>query len=160
MNRPFPRRGEIWSAQLGTPPVRHWVVIVSLDARNSSDRIDSVLVVPFGSGGFEGPTAMRLEAGESGLPQASYLKAHFITTLSKARLVAREARSLSETRMREVVTLIRRAVDPAAPYERRANHQWLRGSSRGPSAEMKAVCIPFQAPSQQRTLRGMRICTN
>ena len=123
MNRPFPRRGEIWSANLGTPPVRHWVLVVSLDARNSSDRIDSVLVVPFGSGGAEGPTALRLESGETGLPQTSYLKGHFITTLPKARLIAREARSLSDSRMREVVTLIRRAVDPAAPYELRANNQ-------------------------------------
>ena len=91
---------------------------MSLDARNSSDRIDSVLVVPFGSGGIEGPTAIRLEPGESGLPQASYLKGHFITTLPKARLINREAHLLSDSRMREVVTLIRRAVDPEAPYER------------------------------------------
>jgi mRNA-degrading endonuclease toxin of MazEF toxin-antitoxin module len=95
------------------------VLIVSLDARNSSDRMDSVLVVPFGSGGFEGPTAIRLEPGETGLPRTSFLKGHFITTVAKASLVAREPRSLSETRMREVVTLIRRAVDPAAPYEGR-----------------------------------------
>ncbi len=97
------------------------MLVVSLDARNSSDRIDSVLVVPFGSSGIEGPTAMRLEPGETGLPQPSYLKGHFITTLPKARLVVREARPLSDSRMREVVTLIRRAVDPAAPYERRNN---------------------------------------
>jgi mRNA-degrading endonuclease toxin of MazEF toxin-antitoxin module len=103
--------------------VRHWVLVVSLDARNSSDRIDSVLVVPFGSGGIEGPTAIRLEPGETGLPQPSFLKAHFITTIPKACLVAREARPLSDNRMREVVTLIRRAVDPAAPYERTANRQ-------------------------------------
>ena len=95
------------------------MLIVSLDARNSSDRIDSVLIVPFGSGGIEGPTAIRLEPGETGLPQPSYLKGHFITTLLKARLVSREARPLSETRMREVVTLIRRAVDPEAPYKPR-----------------------------------------
>jgi len=108
---------------VGIPPVRHWVLVVSLDARNSSDRIDSVLVVPFGSAGFEGPTVIRLEPGETGLPQPSYLKGHFITTIPKACLVAREARPLAESRMREVVTLIRRAVDPAAPYERRASTQ-------------------------------------
>ena len=121
--RPFPRRGEIWSANLGTPPVRHWVLVVSLDARNSSDRIDSVLIVPFGSGGIEGPTAIRLEPGETGLPQPSYIKGHFVTTLPKARLLNREARLLSDRRMREVVALIRRAIDPEAPYERRSNNQ-------------------------------------
>ena len=108
---------------MGAPPVRHWVLIVSLDSRNSSDRVDSILAVPFGSAGFEGPTVIRLEPGETGLPQPSYLKGHFITTIPKASLVAREARPLSDSRMREVVTLIRRAVDPAAPYERRANDQ-------------------------------------
>jgi len=113
----MPRRGEIWSAQLGNPPLRHWVLIVSLDARNAAERIDSVLIVPLGSAGVEGPTAMRLEPGETGLPGPSYLKAHFITTLSKARLIAREPRPLSQHRMREVVSLIRRAVDPEAPYE-------------------------------------------
>lgn len=118
-SKPYPRRGEIWSANLGTPPVRHWVLIVSLDARNSSDRISSVLVVPFGSGGFEGPTAIRLEPGETGLPQTSFLKGHFISTIPKVDLVAREARPLSDRRMREVVNIIRRAVDPEAPYERR-----------------------------------------
>lgn len=60
---------------------------------------------------------IRLESGETGLPGPSYLKAHFITTLLKARLISREPRPLSSHRMREVVTLIRRAVDPEAPYE-------------------------------------------
>ena len=99
------------------------MLVVSLDARNSSDRIDSVLVVPFGSGGIEGPTAIRLEPGETGLPQPSYLKGHFVTTLPKARLATREGRILSDRRLREVVTLIRRAVDPEAPYERRLYNQ-------------------------------------
>jgi mRNA-degrading endonuclease toxin of MazEF toxin-antitoxin module len=91
---------------------------VSLDGRNASERIGSILVVPFGSSGIEGPTSMRLEPGDTGLPAPSYLKAHFITTLAKSRLVRRHPRVLSSARMREVVTLIRRAVDPDAPYER------------------------------------------
>jgi mRNA-degrading endonuclease toxin of MazEF toxin-antitoxin module len=115
---PAARRGEIWTANLGDPPARHWVVIVSLDARNASDRVDSVLIVPFGSSGIEGPTSMRLESGETGLPGPSYLKAHFMTTLAKGRLLRRQPRPLSSARMRQVVALIRRAVDPDAPYER------------------------------------------
>ena len=61
---------------------------------------------------------LRLEPGETGLPGTSYLKGHFITTLPKARLVARHARSLSERRMRQAVDAIRRAFDPDAPWER------------------------------------------
>ena len=112
-----PRRGEIWTAQLGHPPARHWVVIVSLDARNLSERVTSVLIVPFGGAGAEGPTVVRLEPGETGLPQTSYLKGHFITTFPKARLVYREPRALSVRRMRQVVGAIRRAIDPDALWE-------------------------------------------
>jgi mRNA-degrading endonuclease toxin of MazEF toxin-antitoxin module len=112
--RPAPRRGEIWIAGLGDPPVRHWVVVVSVDPRNASERVDSVLVVPFGSAGYEGPTTLRLEPGESGLPAPSYLKGHFITTLAKARLLQREGRALSASRMRQVCQIIARSFDPDA----------------------------------------------
>lgn len=113
----FPRRSEIWAADIGDPPRRHWVLVVSLDARNKSDRVNSVLIVPFGSAGYEGPTTLRLEPGETGLPAPSYLKGHFITTLAKDRLLRREGRSLSSARMRVVSEIIRRAFDPDAPYE-------------------------------------------
>lgn len=112
-----PRRGEIWTANLGDPPRRHWVLVVSLDGRNTSDRVDSVLLVPFGSSGAEGPTTLKLEPGESGLPAASYLKGHFISVLSKARLLQRRPRALSQVRMRQVAAMIRRAFDPDAPWE-------------------------------------------
>jgi mRNA-degrading endonuclease toxin of MazEF toxin-antitoxin module len=115
-NKFNPRRGEIWTADLGDPPQRHWVLIVSLDARNASERIDSVLVVPFGSAGIEGPTSLKLEPGETGLPAVSYLKGHFITTLKKSRLKERHQRALSFTRMREVTAMVRRAFDPDAPW--------------------------------------------
>ena len=115
--RATPRRGEIWAAGLGNPPVRHWVLIVSLDARNASDRVNSVLIVPFGSAGYEGPTTLRLDPGETGLPAPSYLKGHFITTLTKDRLLRREGRVLSPSRMRQISQMISRAFDPEAPYE-------------------------------------------
>ncbi len=114
---PRPRRGEIWTANIGDPPGRHWVLIVSLNARNESDRANSVLVVPFDSTGREGPTVLRLSAGETGLPDESYLKAHFISTLPKSRLLSFTRRQFSASRMQEVVNLIRRAIDPDAPYE-------------------------------------------
>jgi mRNA-degrading endonuclease toxin of MazEF toxin-antitoxin module len=114
---PSPRRGEIWSADLGSPPTRHWVLIVSLDSRNQSENVDTVLIVPFSSRGAEGPTTFLLPPGETGLPEASWLKGHFITTLPKARLRSRAPRALSSRRMREVCFLIRRAFDPDAPWE-------------------------------------------
>ena len=110
-----PRRGEIWTASLGIPPVRHWVLVVSLDSRNKSDRVDSILVVPFGSQGADGPTTLRLDTGETGLPQSSWLKGHFITTLKKGLLGERLPRALSALRMRQVSLAIRRAFDPDSP---------------------------------------------
>lgn len=116
MPLPTPRRGEIWTANLGDRRQRHWVLIVSLDGRNQSDRIDSILVVPFSSRAATAPTILALEPGETGLPDTSYLRGHFITTLPKQRLIERQRRTLTARRMREVVTIIRRAFDPNVPY--------------------------------------------
>ena len=110
-----PRRGEIWSANTGGK--KHAVVVVSLDARNVSDRADSILAVPFGSYGRPGPTVLRMEPGETGLPEPSYLKAHFISVLRKSDLIERLPRRLSHAQMRNVVQAINRAIDPDAPYE-------------------------------------------
>lgn len=111
-----PRRGEIWRADLGDGK-KHAVVVVSLDARNLSERTSSILVVPFGSYGVAGPTSMRMEPGETGLPEPSFLKAHFIQVLPKTRLFDRLPRMLSSAQMRQIVTMVRRAIDPDAPYE-------------------------------------------
>jgi hypothetical protein len=46
---------------LGNPAVRHSVLVVPLDSRYISDRADSVLIVPFGSQGADGPTTLRFE---------------------------------------------------------------------------------------------------
>lgn len=113
-NSESPRRGEIWNANTGGK--RHAVVIVSLDQRNASERIGSVLAVPFGSYGAEGPTSKRMEPGESGLPESSFLKAHFITVVEKKDLMERLPRRLSQSQMRELVAMINRAIDPDAPY--------------------------------------------
>jgi hypothetical protein len=92
------------------------VVIVSLDQRNTSERIGSVLAVPFGSYGGEGPTVKRMEPGETGLPESSFLKAHFITVIEKKNLVEKLPRMLSQKQMRELVAMVNRAIDPDAPY--------------------------------------------
>jgi len=112
---PKPRRGEIWRADLGDGK-KHAVVIVSLDARNLAERASSVLVVPFGSYGAEGPTVARMEPGQTGLPEPSFLKAHFIQVLPKAKLFDKLPRTLSQAQMRALVLMVRRAIDPDAPY--------------------------------------------
>jgi mRNA-degrading endonuclease toxin of MazEF toxin-antitoxin module len=91
-------------------------VILSLDQRNLSDRISSVLAVPFGSYGAVGPTSKRMEPGETGLPEPSFLKAHFISVIEKKDLVERLPRTLSKSQMREIVAMVNRAIDPDAPY--------------------------------------------
>lgn len=110
-----PRRGEIWYANTGGK--RHAVVIVSLDQRNSSDRVSSVLAIPFGGSGYNGPTVMRMEPGETGLPEPSFIKAHFIGVVEKNWLIERLPRALSARRMRELVMMVNRAIDPDAPFE-------------------------------------------
>lgn len=113
---PKPQRGEIWTAHLEDAPKRHWVVVVSLDNRNLSDNASSILIVPFGSYGQEGPTTISLPADETGLPESSYLKAHFIQVLQKKNLLDPLRRMLSSTRMRQVMDMIRRSVDPDAQW--------------------------------------------
>jgi len=74
------------------------------------------LIVPFGSYGKPVPTVAELPPGETGLPGISYLKAHFIQVLEKSSLIERQRRMISSTRMKELVQMIRRAVDPDAPW--------------------------------------------
>lgn len=114
-----PHRGEIWTTNLGNPPTRRWVLVVSLDQRNLNDRRDSVLVVPFGSRGPAGVTVVELPPGETGLPGPSFVKGHYIQVLPKRDLLSQERRTLSNTRMREIAMAIRRSFDPDAPWERK-----------------------------------------
>ena len=113
---PLPRRGEIWTANLGNPPVRHWVLIVSLDQRNLSPRTESVLVVPLSSTGPEGPTVIQLAPGETGLSGPSFVKGHFPQVLAKRALLTQERRVLFGKRMQEITLAIRRSFDPDAPW--------------------------------------------
>lgn len=110
-----PRRGEIWLANTGGK--KHAVAIISLDQRNTSDRVSSILGIPFGSYGKEGPTALRMEPGETGLPDPSFLKAHFISVIEKNCLIERLPRVLSGRQMKEIVAMVNRAIDPDAPYQ-------------------------------------------
>jgi mRNA-degrading endonuclease toxin of MazEF toxin-antitoxin module len=112
---PAPRRGEIWTAYLGESRQRHWVLIVSLDQRNRSDKAFTVLMIPFASRLVETPTTLVLPPGETGLPGPSCLRGQFMTTLPKSMLIERQPRSFSDARMRQVCAMIRRSFDPDAP---------------------------------------------
>jgi len=92
-------------------------VVISLNERNLSERVNSILAVPFGSVAREGPTSLRMEPGEAGLQAPSFLKAHFISVIEKKDLIERLPRVMSNRRMRELVAMVNRAIDPDAPYE-------------------------------------------
>jgi mRNA-degrading endonuclease toxin of MazEF toxin-antitoxin module len=117
MSETVARRGEIWIVNLGEPARRHWAVVVSVDARNRSRFMDSVLVAPFGSKAVSLPTAIPFEAGETGLPGPSHLRGDLIQLLPKVRLIEPLPRRLSDRRMREISLAIRRAFDPDAPAD-------------------------------------------
>ena len=110
-----PRRGEVWRAQTGGK--RHALVIVSVNSRNQSNRVGSILAVPFGSYGAPGPTSIRMEPGQTGLPEPNFLKVHFISVVLKSDLIERLPRRMSEAQMRTIIAMINRAIDPDAPYE-------------------------------------------
>src|SRR5258708_16307284 len=61
-----PRRGEIWRAMTGGK--RHTVVIISLDQRNLSERMSSLLAGPFPGYGGKRPTRPAKEASETRPP--------------------------------------------------------------------------------------------
>jgi hypothetical protein len=57
-----------------------------------------------------------MDPGETGLPEPSFLKAHFIQVIEKKSLIERLPRRLSDRQIREVVAMVNRAIDPDAPY--------------------------------------------
>jgi hypothetical protein len=92
--------GELWRANTGGK--KHVVAVISLDARNVSDRVSSILAVPFGSSGSEGPTSLRMEQGENPIGSPIFPEGSF-------------------RRMRELVAMVNRAIDRDEPYEGRIN---------------------------------------
>jgi mRNA interferase MazF len=85
-------RGEIWDVDLpGDPPgkPRRPVLIVSTDIRNKHPKASSVLVVPFSMTLTEYPNHIRLQPGQTGLPQVSELQPEQITVVRKEYLRAR-----------------------------------------------------------------------
>ena len=80
------------------------VIVVSLEARNSNPRANSVLVVPLSTSPKRAFTHIELSAGETGLREDSVAKTEEIGAVPKAALQpSRYAlRKLTETRIRDL----------------------------------------------------------
>lgn len=112
-----PQRGEIWFTKLPTDPPekgKRPVVIVSINARNSHPRADTVLVVPLSTSVHKSdvPTHMLLESGQTGLHERSVAKAEDIAVIRKTYLdPSRERlRMLSSTQVCELARKVELAM--------------------------------------------------
>jgi mRNA interferase MazF len=91
------RRGEIWEAELqprsgSEQSGRRPVVVLSNDGFNAIPTWRSVVVVPCSTSDKQrarGPTAVALKRGAGGLRKGSVALCHQITTVDRAKLVAR-----------------------------------------------------------------------
>ena len=98
------KRGEVWWAELAPrsgseQQGRRPVVVVSNDGFNQAPGWRSVLVVPLSTSAVQrrrGPTAVFLDAGVAGLPEASAALCHQVTTLDRAKLASRSGVLLPE----------------------------------------------------------------
>ncbi len=107
-----PLRGEIWFTKLHSDPPekgRRPVIVVSLDARNGHERVNTVLVVPLSTSVHKNfPTDVLLSASETGLPAESIARAEDITVILKAELAEPRGRlrTLSDRRICELATKV------------------------------------------------------
>jgi len=114
-HRRNPLRGEIWFVELPTDPPgkgRRPAVIVSSDGRNKNPRADTVLVAPLTTTTKDVPTHIYLFPGETGLPEASCIRAEDITVVRKVSLQEPRSalRTLSHSRICQIADKIRIAM--------------------------------------------------
>jgi mRNA interferase MazF len=91
------RRGEIWEAELwprsgSEQSGRRPVLVMSSDGFNEIDAWRSVVVVPCSTSERQrarGPTAIPLKKGAGGLRKGCVAVCHQVTTIDRAKLVAR-----------------------------------------------------------------------
>ena len=106
-----PRRGEIWFVRMPSGPSDKGarpVVVVSLDARNQHPRASTVLVVPLSTSLRGVGTHIRLEPGETGLPEACEAQAENISSVRKESLNLPRSplRTISGTRLRQIAQCV------------------------------------------------------
>jgi mRNA interferase MazF len=91
------KRGDVYWASLvprsgSEQSGRRPVIILSHDAFNQTPGWRSIIVVPVSTSTAQarrGPTVVALSAGTAGLPSASHVVCHQITTLDRAKLTDR-----------------------------------------------------------------------
>jgi mRNA interferase MazF len=111
-----PLRGEIWFVQLPTDPPEKGlrpVVVVSLDERNKHPKANTVLVAPLTTTIHKNvPTHILLSPGETGLNEASCIRAEDVSVVQKTSLREPQGklRMLSNTRICEVADALRFAM--------------------------------------------------
>ncbi len=108
----MPLRGEIWFAQLYSDPPkkgRRPVIIVSVDARNRHERVNTVLAVPLSTRIHKDFSVhLFLPAGETGLQSDSIARAQDIAVVLKADLAEprNRLRTLSDKRICELAAKV------------------------------------------------------
>jgi len=111
-------RGDVWWANLeprsgSEQRGRRPVIVVSHDGFNRTPGWRSVIVVPLSTSKAQarrGPTAIGLAPGAAGLKKASTALCHQVTTLDRAKLVAK-AGALTGPELAVVETGLRSALD-------------------------------------------------
>ena len=84
MPQTFPRRGEVWLAELPDDPKLRPVLIVSTDVRNELS--NSVLAAPITTNPRPSPTHVALPAGQGGLSRDSVARCENVSYVHKSRL--------------------------------------------------------------------------
>lgn len=122
MPAPFPRRGEIYFANMRAKPGERKarpVLVISADIRNRW--AGDLLVIPLSTTLRPAPTHVVLGRGEGGLPQDSVVKCEQVTCLDRGLLGASPLGGpLSEDRMRQVESAVLIALGMFHPPERPA----------------------------------------
>jgi mRNA-degrading endonuclease toxin of MazEF toxin-antitoxin module len=107
MPLPQPKRGEIWCVPFPSDPPgkrNRFVLIVSHDTRNHHPRAETVLAIPFSTTPSQITTHIRLQPGETGLPETCELQPENISAIRKECLVqVPGTRTLSESIIRRLV---------------------------------------------------------
>lgn len=121
MQRPTPRRAEIWFVYVpGQPDDPHQprpALVVSDDVRNRLS--DDLIVVPAFSAGRLGPTRVALPAGMGGVAHDSILFCEEITTIDRDFLARGPlGPPVPEEIMRQVLRAVRRALGEVIPEPR------------------------------------------
>jgi mRNA-degrading endonuclease toxin of MazEF toxin-antitoxin module len=108
----MPLRGEIWFTQLYFDPPgkgRRPVIIVSLDARNRHERVNTVLAIPLSTSIHKDlPFHLFLPAGETGLQSDSIARPEDISVILKVDLMEPRSRlrTLTDRRICELASKV------------------------------------------------------